>query len=181
LRRELATVESQLAADDDAWERLDRISSPQGFTEQQKIAARRGGLEERRNALRRQVDSSEKGRAALIALVEIVDAMDQLIANASEQLYADVLVVSKQERIDRLRALDGLVRLRARIAAPVAAATPASRFRRGPDPIRALANDLRARVDDIDRVLGPGMPRPTMPLPPGAQELIAALHEGRSL
>ena len=34
LRRQLAAFESQLAADDAAWERLDRTSNPHAFAEQ---------------------------------------------------------------------------------------------------------------------------------------------------
>ena len=45
LRRELGVVEAQLAADDAAWERLDRTSNPRAFTEQQAIAARRRSLD----------------------------------------------------------------------------------------------------------------------------------------
>ena len=44
LRRQLAAFESQLAADDAAWERLDRTSNPRAFMEQQAIAERRERL-----------------------------------------------------------------------------------------------------------------------------------------
>ena len=107
--------------------------------------------------------------------------MDRQIAEASHQLYADVLVIaSKDARRARLESLDGLVRLRARIAAPLAAVSPVREFRRPPDPVGTLAHDLRERAAEIDRTLGPGARRPIATMPPGVQELIAALAEGRS-
>lgn len=178
LQRELVSVESQIAADDRAWERLDRTSNPHGFTEQQAIAARRSSLEAQCDSLRRKLAAAEKSRSAFVALAEIVTSMDQQIAQAAERLYADFLTAPKEERRARLESLDGLVRSRARLAAPLRVVSPATTFRRAPDPLRTLADDLRTRAAEIDRALGPGMPRQTRPWPTGAQELIDALNGG---
>lgn len=178
LQRDLACVEAQIAADDHAWERLDRTSNPHGFMEQQTIAARRGSLEAQCDSLRRKLAAAEKSRSALVVLAEMVASIDQQIAEASEKLYADFLTVAKEERRARLAFLDGLVRSRARIAAPLRAVSPARTFHRAPDPLRTLADDLRKRADEIDRALGPGMPRQIPPPPAGAQELIDALNGG---
>jgi hypothetical protein len=180
LRRELAAVEAQLAADDAAWDRLDRTSNPRAFTEQQAIAGRRPSLDAEHAALRRRVVAAERSRAAFVALVDILDALDLEIAEAAQRLYADVMIVSKGDRHACLESLDGLVRARARIAGPLALVAPAPRFRRAPDPFATLAENLRARADEIDRLHAPGMPRPSVTWPDGAQELIAALNQGRS-
>jgi len=115
--------------------------------------------------------------AAFVALVEILCAIDQQIGQASQRLYADVLIASKDERRAGLASLDGLVRARARIAAPLAVVSPRT-FRRAPDPLAALAHDLRERADEIDRHHASGMPRAPIAWPAGAQELIDALKGG---
>jgi hypothetical protein len=178
LRRQLAAFESQRDADDAAWERLDRTSNPRAFMEQQAIAQRRERLLLQIKALTSQIAAAEKRHAAFVALAQILDATDQQIAQASQRLYADVLIVSKDERRARLEALDGLVRLRARIAAALAVVSPVRKFRRAPDPSAALTNDLRAAADQIERTLGPGMRRGTAAMPDGASELIANLNGG---
>jgi hypothetical protein len=179
LRRDLAAIDSQIAVDDEAWERLDRVSNPHAFTEQQTIAARRGRLERERDALRRQLAAAEKARAALVALAEMVDSMDRQIADIAQRLYGGALVMSRDERLTSFQMLDGLARARARIAAAIAVVVPARQYRRSIDPVRTFTDELRAMADEIDRLHAPGMPRQTMPLPSGARELIAALNEGR--
>jgi hypothetical protein len=181
LRRQLAAFESQLAADDGRWEALDRTSNPRAFLEQQAIAERRERLLSQIDALKSQVAVAEKRRAAFVALVEMLSTIDQQIAQTSQRLYADVLITSKDERCAGLALLDGLVRVRARIAAPLALVSALRKFRRAPDPLGALADDLRARADEIDRQRAPGMRGSAFAaLPDGASELIAALNEGRS-
>jgi hypothetical protein len=178
LRRQLAAFESQLAADDGRWEALDRTSNPRAFLEQQAIAERRGQLLSQIDALKSQIAVAEKRRAAFVALVQMLYAIDQQIAQASQRLYADVLIASKDERRAGLESLDGLVRMRARMAAPLAVVSRLRTFRRAPDPLTALADDLRERADEIDRHRGPGMPRATIASPAGAQELIETLMGG---
>ena len=178
LRHQLAAFESQRDGDDAAWERLDRTSNPRAFMEQQAIAERRERLLLQIDALKSQIAAAEKRRAAFVALVEILDATDQQIEAAARRLYADVLIVSKDERRARLEALDGLVRVRARLAAPLAVVSSLRKFRRTPDPFAALAHDLRERAEEIDRTLGPGMRRGIAAMPDGAPELIATLNGG---
>lgn len=181
VQRELAVVDSQILADDAAWERLDRTSNPHAFTQQQEIANRRPRLETERDVKRRQLATAKRGRAAFVALVEMLRAMDQQSVQDAQRLYTDFLVIaSPDERRSRLESLDGLVRARARLGSALAAVSPAREFRRGPDPLGALADDLRARADEIDRLRAPGTRRSLFALPEGAQELIAALNEGRS-
>lgn len=181
LRRQLAAFESQRDADDVAWERLDRTTSnPRAFMEQQAIAERRERLLLQIGALKSQIAAAERRRAAFVALLDILYSIDQQIAQASQQMYADfLLVTTKDERRARIESLDGLVRVRARIAAALAAVSPARRFHRGaPDPFGSLVADLRACATDIERALGPGMPRAALAWPMDAQALIAALNEG---
>jgi hypothetical protein len=131
LRRQLAAFESQLAADDGRWEALDRAASnPRGWNEQQAIAERRERLLLQIDALKSQIAAAEKRRAAFVALVEILEATDQQIAQASQRLYADVLIASKDQHRTRLESLDGLVRLRAKVAAALAVVSPLRKFRR---------------------------------------------------
>jgi hypothetical protein len=146
------------------------------FLELQAIAERRPRLQAQIDALTSQITTAEKRRTAFVALVEILDATDQQIAQALQRLYPEVLTAPKDQRRANLEAIDGLVRLRARIAAPLAVVAPARRFRRAPDPFAALADDLRARADEIDRYHAPGMPHAAIPWPPGALELIAELN-----
>jgi hypothetical protein len=178
LRRQLAAFESQRDADDQRWDTLDRTSSPRGWTEQTQIAERRERLLLQIDALRSQIAAAEKRRAAFVALVEILNATDQQITQTSQRLYADVLIASKDERRTRLEALDGLVRLRARLAAPLAVVSSLRKFRRTADPCAALAQDLRERADEIERALGPGMRRGMAAMPDGAPELIDSLKGG---
>jgi hypothetical protein len=178
LRRQLAAFDSQLAADDGRWEALDRTSNPRAFLEQQAIAERRERLLSQIDALNAQIGLAEKRRAAFVVLVDILNSTDQQIEAASRRLYADVLLMSKDQRRARLEVIDGLVRLRARIAAPLALVSPLRTFRRAPDPFTALAHDLRAAADEIERHHAPGMPRATITWPAGAPELIDALKGG---
>lgn len=181
LRRQADAFQAQLRADDDAWERLDRTSNPHAFAQQQAIAARRERLLLQVEASRTQVATAERQRAAFLALREAVRAMDQQIVQESQRLYGEfLLIASKEERRTRLEALDGLVRSRARVTAPLAVVSTAREFRRQPDPLGALATDLRERAAEIERALGPGTRRAFAGMPDGVQELIAALNEGRS-
>jgi hypothetical protein len=175
-------IEQQIRVDDQRWDTLDRTSNPRAFMEQQAIAECRERLLIQADAKRTQIAPAEQRRAALVALNDILEAIDQQIDHASQQFYADVMTASKSQRRARLESLDGLLRARARIAAPLAGVAAAvRRFRRQPDPLSALTNDLRARADEIDRALGPGMPRAPIAWPEGAQALIATLNEGRSV
>lgn len=178
LRRQLAETQSQLAADDGRWDALDRKSNPRAFLEQQAIAERRERLLSQIDALKSQVTVAGKRRAAFVALVDILDATDQQIEAASRRMYADVLLMSKDERRVRLEVIDGLGRLRARIAAPLAPVSPLRKFRRAPDLFAALAHDLRVAADEIDRQHAPGMPRATIAWPAGVPALIDALKGG---
>jgi hypothetical protein len=132
------------------------------------------------NVLRSRIAVADARRAAFVALVGILRGVDQQIVQEAQRLYADVLLItSTDERRTRLESIDRLVRSRARIAAPLAVVSSAREFRRAPDPLGALADDLRARADEIDRQRAPGMRRNLLALPDATQELIAALN-GRS-
>jgi hypothetical protein len=113
--------------------------------------------------------------------VRLLAETDAAIAAQTESLYACVLTAPAAERHERMQSLGALFRLRARLAGPLGSVSNARGFRRGaPDPFGGLQHDLRARVDEIDRFHAPGTPRPAIPWLASAQELIAALNEGRS-
>jgi hypothetical protein len=176
LRQQLRAFETHRDADEIRCEQIQHDG--RAFLEQQAIAERRPRLRAQIDALNSQIASAETRRAAFVALVGILDNLDQQIIQASQRLYADVLIASKDERRARLESLDRLQRLRARIAAPLAVVSPLRKFRRAPDPVVALTNDLRARADEIERALGPGMPRTMSAWPAHAQDLIEALKGG---
>jgi len=180
LRRQLDAFQSQLRTDDEAWERYDRTSNPHAFLQQTQISERRERLLLQIDALRTQVATAERRRAAFLRLVDILRAMDQQIVQQCHQFYAAVLTASKDERRAGVASLDGLMRARARLAAPLAAVAARREFRRTPDPLSALAHDLRTCADEIDRALGPGMPRAPITLPGGTLELLGVLTDGRS-
>lgn len=181
LQRQLADLQGRREADEARWKALDPLHDQLAARERRAIEDRGPELDAQIKVLRSRIEVAEARRAAFVALVAILRAMDQRIVQEAHRLYAEFLLIgSKDERRTRLESLDGLVRSRARMAAPLAAVSPAREFRRAPDPLSALADDLRARADEIDRQRAPGMRRSFFALPDGAQELIAALNEGRS-
>ena len=176
LRQQLRAFEAHRDADESRSEQIQH--DRRAILEQVAIADRRPRLQAQIDALTSQIASAERRRMAFVGLVAILDDLDQRIAKESQRLYADLLIVSKDDRRIRLEFLDGLVRRRATIAAPLALVSPARRFRRAPDPAAALADDLRRCADDIERALGPGMRRTMSAWPAHAQELINALKGG---
>jgi hypothetical protein len=179
LRRQLAAPEAQRDADEARCHQIQH--DHRAFLEQQAIAERRPRLRAQIDALRSRIAAAESRRAAFIALVRLLDEADETIAAQTAALYACVLTAPAAERHERMESLGALLRLRARLAGPLASVSSARRFRRGaPDSFGALQHDLRARANEIDRFHAPGAPRPAIPWPPRAQELVAALNEGRS-
>jgi hypothetical protein len=69
--------------------------------------------------------------------------MDRQIADAAQRLYADALVMSREDRLTRLQALDGLARARGRIAGAIAVVVPARQYRRSIDPVHTFTDALR--------------------------------------
>jgi hypothetical protein len=179
LRREFNAFEEQQQRQAARWDALDQQHNPRASLEQTAITERLERLRLQIEALTPQIEVAEKRRAAFVALVETRRAINHQITQEFQRLYADfLLIASKDERRKRLELVDGLVRLRARIDAPLAVVSPSREFRRAPDQLGMLADDLRARADEIDRLRSPGMPRAPVAWPAGAHELIDALKGG---
>lgn len=176
LRRQLAAFEETRAADDAQWERLDRQHNPRAFLEQKAIAERRPHLQAQIDALPPRIRAAEKRRAAFLELTRVFAEVDDAIATDAAALYTRLFGSTIPERRAQFAALDGLLRLRGRLAAALAAASRAPRFhRRGPDPFHALRQDLLDRIAEIDRFRMPGGVKTAVPWPTRAQDLLAVL------
>jgi hypothetical protein len=181
VRQQLTELEARRDADTARWEALDLSRNQQAARERRTIEDREPDLGARIRVLRSRVEVAEAKRRAFLELTQLLDETDETIGTLAGEMYERVLVADESERRDRMAAIDAQVRLRSRIAAVLVPLAPSvRRFRRGaPDPFGNLRQDLLARVQELDRYHAPGMPRTPIQWPAGAQELLAALNEGR--
>jgi transposase len=182
LRRQLAQLEARRGANLARWTALGPPRDQGAARERRAIEDQGPELDAQIKVMDARIARAEARHAAVLELTRLLDETDETIAALTAELFARVLVADETERRTRLVAIDGYVRLRSRVAAALAPVAPSvRRFRRGaPDPFGTLRSDLLERVQELDRLHAPGMPRAPIQWPAGALELLDAVGKGGS-
>jgi hypothetical protein len=179
LRHQRAQLQARRDANHARWTALGPPRDQGAARERRAIEDQGPELDAQIKVLDARIARAEARQSAVLALTRLHDETDETIAALMSELYPRVLVADQTERRRRLVEIDGYARRRSRLAAALAPVVPSvRRFRRAPDPLRTLVDDLRQRADEIERALGPGMPRGIAAMPRGTAELIDALKGG---
>jgi hypothetical protein len=151
LRARLAAVQDQIAATEVEWGRLHGSIDAADFLELTPLATRLQYLRDAAGALPSRITSAARRRDAFLALARMWEAA---AADVSARLLAliDHPPADAAERVANLRRLDEAARLHRLIAGRLSLVSTSPQFRRPPDALRVMRDELEARIRELQRV-----------------------------